>query len=111
MNDGRGWLHWTLVVLAAGALLLVAVNAWLNKDNRSVQAEVTRRQDFINQSVGISKIHETLVHSLAEAAVANNDGNLLDLLAQQGITVNTGGSSDRGVVLPPAAAPRPRVGK
>jgi hypothetical protein len=111
MNDGRGWLHWTLVVLSAGALLLVAVNAWLNESNRSLQADVNRRQEFINQSVEISKIHEILVRSLAQAAVANNNDKLRDLLAQQGITIDTSSSTDRGVVMPPAAAPPAKTGK
>jgi hypothetical protein len=111
MNYGRGWLYWTLVVLSGAALILVLANSWLIESNRTVQAEVNRRQEFIAQTAGISKIHQTLVRSLADAAVANNDDRLRDLLAQQGITINANSSAERGVVMPPAVAPPAKSGK
>jgi hypothetical protein len=111
MNYGRGWLYWTLVVLSGGALFLVLVNSWLVESNRAAQAEVNRRQEFINQSVGVSKIHETLVRSLAQAAVAGRDDRLRDLLAEQGITINANSNAEGGVAMPPAAAPAAQTGK
>ena len=67
MIYSRGWLYLALVALSGGALLLVLVNAWLVESNRTAQAEVNQHQEFINQTVEISKIHETLVRSLAQA--------------------------------------------
>jgi hypothetical protein len=103
MICGRGWLYWTLVALSGGALVLVLLNSWLIENNRSVQAEVNQRQEFINQSVEISKIHETLVRSLAQAAVDKNDDRLRDLLASQGITIDANSSAGGGVTMPPTA--------
>ena len=105
MTYGRGWLHWTLVVLSGGSLLLVVINWGLAESNRAVQAEVNQRQEFINQSIQISKVHEMLVRSLAEAAIANKDERLRDLLAEQGITINASSGAEGGVAMPPASAP------
>jgi hypothetical protein len=105
MSEGRGWLYWTLVALSGGALLLVLANSLLVESNRTVQAEVNQRQQFINQSIQISKIHETLVRSLAQAAVGRNDDKLRSLLAEAGITINTNSNADAGVAMPPTAAP------
>ena len=59
--------------------------------NRTVQAEVNRRQQFINQSLQLGRISEALIRALAAAAVSNKDDKLRDLLADNGITINAAG--------------------
>src|SRR5437660_8901172 len=61
------------------------------EDNRTVQAEVNRRQQFINQSVQLGRINEVLIRALAAAAVSNKDDRLRDLLAEDGITIDAAG--------------------
>src|SRR6266436_4466402 len=82
------WLYWVTAGLSGLALALVVAYIILVQDNRSVQADVNRRQQFINQSIQLGRINEALIRALAAAAVNNKDDKLRDLLAQNGITIN-----------------------
>jgi hypothetical protein len=79
----------------------------LVQDNRSVQTEVARRQQFINQSIQLGRVNEALIRALASAAVSNKDDRLRDLLTQNGITINAAGeavpSAPAAQTLPPAS--------
>ena len=85
------WLYWMTVGLSALAGALVVVYIVLVQDNRAVQADVNRRQQFINQSIQLGRINEALIRALAAAAVSNKDDKLRDLLADNGITINASG--------------------
>jgi hypothetical protein len=74
---------------AAGALVIAYII--LVQDNRTAQAEVNRRQQFINQSIQLGRINEALIRAIAAAAVNNKDDKLRDLLADNGITINAAG--------------------
>ncbi len=87
----EGWLYWMTVGLAAAAGALIVAYIVLVQDNRTVQAEVNRRQQFINQSIQLGRVNEALIRALAAAAVSNNDDKLRDLLAENGITINASG--------------------
>jgi hypothetical protein len=89
------WLYRVTVALSVLAIGLVASYIVLVQDNRSVQDEVNRRQQFINQAVQLGRINEALVRELAAAAVSANDDKLRDLLAQNGFTVNAAGEAMR----------------
>jgi hypothetical protein len=88
------------VGLSGATLLLVVAYIILVQDNRSVQAEVSKRQQFINQSVQLGRINEALVRALAAAATSDKDDKLRDLLTQNGISVNAAGDA-----IPPASVP------
>jgi len=83
-----GWLHRLLVALSGITLILVVAYIILEQDNRSVQAEVNRRQQFINQSIQFNRVNDALIRALATTAVNDKDDKLRDLLAQNGITIN-----------------------
>jgi hypothetical protein len=87
----EGWLYWMTVGLSAAAGALVVAYIVLVQDNRTAQAEVNRRQQFINQSIQLGRVNEALIRALAAAAVSNNDDKLRDLLAENGITINASG--------------------
>ena len=87
----EGWLYWMTVGLSAAAGALVVAYIILVPNNRTMQAEVNRRQQFINQSVQLGRINEVLIRALAAAAVTNKDDKLRDLLADNGITINASG--------------------
>jgi hypothetical protein len=101
----EGWLYWMTVGLAAAAGALVVAYIVLVQDNRRVQAEVNRRQQFINQSIQLGRINEALIRVLAAAAVSNKDDKLRDLLADNGITINASGEP-----VPSASAPAEKTG-
>ena len=50
------WLYRLLVALAGIALILVVVYIIVIQDNRSVQAGINQRQQFINQSIQLGRI-------------------------------------------------------
>jgi len=85
------WLYWVTVVISTLTLVLVAAYIVLVQDNRAVQTDVNRRQQFINQSIQFGRINEALVRAVAAAAVSNKDDKLRDLLAENGITINASG--------------------
>lgn len=103
----EGWLHRLLVALSGITLILVVVYIVVIQDNRSVQAEVNQRQQFINQSIQLGRINDALVRALAATAVSNKDDKLRDLLAQNGITINPTTGAPERETPPAAAAPAP----
>ena len=101
-----GWLSWVTVGLSGLTLLLVIVYIILVQDNRSVQAELNQRQQFINQSVQLGRVNDVLIRALAAAAVGNKDDKLRDLLAQNGITINAAGEPEKAAPSAPAGTAR-----
>ena len=104
------WVNRVLVALSGITLVLVVAYIVLAQENRSVQAEVSQRQQYINQSIQLGRINDALIRALAAAAVDDNDDKLRELLAQNGITINpaTGAPEKQA---PPAAAPPAGTGR
>ena len=75
-----------LLALGVLALLLAVVNAVLFTQSRHSQNELATRGQYIQQSLQLEPIYQTLIRSLAEAAAARNDAAIRKLLAEQGIT-------------------------
>jgi predicted Holliday junction resolvase-like endonuclease len=96
----EGWLYRVAVGLSAVTLILVVVYIVLVQDNRSVQREVNQRQQFINQSVQLSRVNEALIRALADGAVKGKSDKLRDLLAQNRISINAAGDP-----IPSASGP------
>jgi hypothetical protein len=86
-----------LTSLAAIGLLLAIANMVLFSQNRFAQVEVTQRAQYIQQTVQLEPFYREMVKALGELAVRNNDTELRDMLAKQGIVVN--------MPAPPAPAP------
>lgn len=107
-----GWVYRIILALSGITLVLVVVYLYLVQANRSVQAEVNQRQQFINQSIQFNRVNDALIRALAATAVSEKDDKLRDLLAQNGITINpTTGAPSLKAVSPPSAAPPPAPGK
>jgi hypothetical protein len=102
MRPGE-WVYRVALALSGLSVALVVAYIVLVQDNRSVQLEVNRRQQFINQSIQFGRINDTLIRALASAAVSKNDGKLRDLLAQNGITINAAGEPEKATPQPAAA--------
>ncbi|MEO7851916.1 MAG: hypothetical protein ABIR94_06620 [Rubrivivax sp.] len=92
-----------LTALGAGAVLLAIANAVLFTFNRDAQAEVNARQQYLQQTVSLEGLYRDIVKALAELAVKNNDQQLLQMLAAQGINVSVTPSPAPA----PATAPAP----
>ena len=66
--------------------------------------EVNQRQQFINESIQLSRVNEALVRTIASAAVGAKDEPLRELLARNGISISINPAGA-------AAAPRPETPK
>lgn len=93
------WAFWASTTAAALTLVLAVANAVLLSGNRATQADVNERQQFINQTVQLSRVNNGLIRALAESAVANKDDKLRDILTQAGVTV----TAPTGTETAPAA--------
>jgi len=82
----KNWQLWTLNIVASLVLILVVFNMFLFSGNRSLRAEVSNRQLFINQSVQLNHLNNNIIRSLAEIAASKNDAQLKTLLNDNGIT-------------------------
>lgn len=74
--------------LGVVALILAISNIVLFNGNRSAQNEYSLRAQYIQQSLQLEPVYQGLIRSLAELSARQNDAQLRDLLASQGITFN-----------------------
>jgi hypothetical protein len=102
----EGWIYGMILTLSGITLVLVVVYVLLTEQNRSTQAEVDQRQQFINQSFQFGRVNEALVRALATVAINDKDDKVRALLAQNGITINpqTGAPVSAGASAGPAHA-------
>jgi type VI protein secretion system component VasK len=101
----RRWEYWILTLAALAIAALVGVNISLFNTNRAAQTEVTSRAQYIQQTAQLEPLYREMVKALADLSVRNNDRELRDMLAKQGITV----SAPAAAAAPPA--PEPKKGK
>ena len=81
------WEYWLLTVPALAVAALVGVNIFLYGANRTAQAEVASRAQYIQQTAQLEPLYREMVKALAELSIRNNDQELRDMLAKQGIKV------------------------
>lgn len=100
----KKWEFLLLTALAAVLLVLAVSNASLFTSNRTVQADVQTRAQYIQQTVGLENLLREIVRGLAELSVKNDDKQLRELLSAQGISINVNAPAPGAA---PAAAPMP----
>mgnify|MGYP001385523543 CR=1 FL=1 len=84
----KQWHARILTALGGVFLLLVLVNVYLFSSNRSLQADVNSRQQFITQSLQLEQLNKEIIVALANLAVRDKDAALADVLTSQGISVS-----------------------
>jgi hypothetical protein len=99
----ESWLYRVLVALSGITLILVVAYILLVQDERTIQAEVNQRQQFINQSIQLGRVNEALIRALA--ANAGKDDKLRELLAQNGISINAVTGAPERETTPPSSLP------
>ena len=102
------WQFNTLIVLGILSLVLVLANATLFSLNRESQAEITQRQQFVQQSVALEGLYREIVKALAELGARSNDRGILDILAAQGLNVTLSGAQAAPANPAPASSGPPR---
>lgn len=104
---GRRGTVW--ISIAAGlALLLAIANIVAVELNRGLQAQVSARSQFIQQSIQLEALNREIVGALANLAVERNDDALKAVLTQHGITLNTAAGASRDQPTAPVAQPGTR---
>jgi hypothetical protein len=97
--------RWQNVVtgLAAVAIVLLAANVVLIERHRTAQAEVSRRAQYIQQTVQLERLHREIINAIANLSMRNNDEALKALLTQHGIMIN----APQAPMAPAAVPPTP----
>ena len=99
---GKKTLFWISTVLSALCLVLVGVDIILLLVTQRAQAEVNERQRTIAESIQLKQVQDGIVRLLWNAANANKDDQVRDLLVQLGFATITSAPT---VVAPATAAP------
>ena len=85
----KPWHGW-VTILAGVAIALVVTNIVLFERNRTLQAEVAARTQYLQQTAQIEALNREMVNALANLAVRNQDEALKAILTEQGININMG---------------------
>lgn len=84
------WLTATSILVA----VLVLVNIGLFELNRRLQADVSARAQFIQQTGQLEALSREIVNAIATLAVRNNDAALRRILTQHGISLTGPASTE-----------------
>ena len=84
----KKWEYWLLTLPALAVVVLVGVNIALVNANRAAQAEVAARAQYIQQAAKLEPLFREMVKALADLSGRNNDWELRDMLAKQGVKVS-----------------------
>lgn len=82
----RDWKFLLVTLLAVVGLGLVWVNVSIHSANRDRQADVAERQQFINESVPLSRLNTQFIQALAQLSAQSDDDSIRQLLADHGVT-------------------------
>lgn len=85
----KPWYGW-VTILAGVAIALVVTNIGLFERNRTLQAEVAARTQYLQQTAQLEALNREIVNALANLAVRNKDEALKAILTEQGININMG---------------------
>lgn len=86
MRRFTDWKFLTITAVAALAFIFVLINLSAHMSNRTRQTEVAERQQFINQSVQLSRLNTQFIQALAQLSAETNDESIRRLLAEHGVT-------------------------
>jgi hypothetical protein len=103
--NGTAVMRLALQVLAGVSLVLVIVNGVMALANRTTQADVNTRAQFINQSAQLGNLERQIIQAAANAAVNSKDTKLGDLLTANGIQYQA--AANAPATAPAASAPAP----
>jgi hypothetical protein len=104
----KRWEFWILTVLALATAVLVVANMHQFSANRELQAEVSQRGLYIQQSVPLENLSREIALALAQLSVRTQDEQVRALLGSLGITINVTQTPAAAPAPAPAAAPEPR---
>lgn len=102
----KQWQFYLLTGISAIALGLVFVTTTLSASIGGMREQLDERQQFINESIVLSKLNVQLAQVLANLSVATGDEELKEVLWNNGITFTTDAPSgtNKAELTPGSAA-------
>lgn len=85
---------WILTVVSAVTLVLALVDVVMTSRVRDLQADVARRQQYLNQSVALGRLNQQIIQTLARLSAQSNDDAIRSLLAKNGVTFKVNAPRD-----------------
>ena len=98
--------YWVVTSLAAACFAAMLANVALGYTNGTARADVTQRQQFVQQSTQLEGLYREIIRALAELGARNNDGDVKAMLQRHGITYNVNPPTSPGAAASPAAPAR-----
>jgi hypothetical protein len=78
--------YWVLTGLGVVAIVLVMAGIAIAMSNGDLRKTVNERQQFLNQSAQLNRLHSELVQGLANLSARSGDDELRAVLAKYGIS-------------------------
>lgn len=97
--------YWLLTLMGIAALAMIVLNIYMAIGNTGVRKEVNERQQFINQSVRLSRLHTQLINGLASLSARTGDEELREVLAKHGISFRINASAAPSLPVDPQDEP------
>ena len=77
---------WATTTLGVCCLAVLAGNVVLSTSNKTAQADIAVRQQYVQQSVQLEGLYREIVRALAELGARNNDNDVKAMLQRHGIS-------------------------
>ena len=81
--------YWGSVTFGALALVMIIVNIPLSSSNRTMQIDVSQRQQQIAGGQQLNQINQGMIQAMAQSAIKNGNTGMRDLLEAQGFRLKT----------------------
>jgi uncharacterized protein YpmS len=76
-----------LLIVSIALAILILANVIMDRSNRSLQAELVERQNYIQQSIQLESLYVEMIKAIAELSEQTGDMALRQVLTNQGMTV------------------------
>jgi hypothetical protein len=80
--------YWVVTLIATACFAAMVANITLGLTNGATRADVSQRQQYVQQSVQLEGLYKEIIRALAELGARNNDGDVKAMLQKHGITYN-----------------------
>jgi predicted metal-dependent phosphoesterase TrpH len=78
--------YWSVTVLAALSLLVMAAGQTLHSLNQGLQGDIGLRQQYVQQSLQLETLYREIIRALAELGARHNDSQVKEMLGKHGIS-------------------------
>ena len=78
--------YWATTAVGTCCLAVLSGNVVLAYNNKSTQADINMRQQYVQQSVQLEGLYREIVRALAELGARNNDNDVKAMLQKHGIS-------------------------